>query len=111
MHQPTLWLGMFDGLGIKADLWESTGIEDLGAEHSHLNLGAVIRGGVGIDDTKALCIYGNVNFGRIRLGDPATFYGSPNFVIVCEAAKETGLKDADRYCGLLSVNLLVRGHR
>lgn len=111
MHKPTVWLGTFDGLGIKADLRESSGIEDLGAQHPRLNLSAVIRGCIRINDTKTLCIYRDVNVGRIRFGDRTTLYGPPNFVIVSEAAKETGLEDANRDCGLLSVDLLMSGRR
>ena len=111
MHKPTVCLGTFGCLRVEADLRESTGIEDLGAQHPHLNVCAVIRGCVRINDTKTLRIDDDVNVGRIRFGDRAAFYGSPNFVIVSEAAEETGLENADSDCGLLSVNLLMRINR
>jgi hypothetical protein len=108
-QRPAALAGGFRGRGFEDDFLVLVAIEDFGAEHGGLHFGAILVGGVGVDDAQVAGVY--VNFdGGMRAGVcGAAVEGCADFVFVSEAGEGAGLADVDGNRGLLGVNVALLG--
>src|ERR1700686_2577375 len=97
------------GGGLVRDLGELLDIENLGALHGVLDLGAFVGWGIRVKDAHLARVHAQLHAGRGGRVDLAFFDRSLYFVVVGERGKGARLEDSDLQTGFVHVDLFALG--